>query len=237
MHKAILNTLGCCLILAVLAVSYYLCYALQGIGTAAASVPNAAISIQQDVSAFTDALDRPCGSGHPCGTLAKINQTFNSLDSLIVHADLVARHEQQQLGQFDGYARNIVGDVHTLAAKGGRTLDSATQTANSATATLQTTQGTIAAAQPLLASLTRTSDASTATIQTFNGRLSDQRIDALLTSFRDMADNGNGIVADGRKVADYAKDQITRKKTFLERVEGYSGDVFDIAAYLARHYR
>lgn len=67
-------------------------------------------------------------------------------------------------------------------------------------------------------------------------KLSDKRTDDTLTYFRDIAKSGSGIVADGKTASDYAVKQFTTPKTFLQRVRGYSGDAFDIGAFLARHY-
>jgi hypothetical protein len=210
-------------------VSYYLCFALQQIGSAAASVPNAAISIQQDVSAVTDTLDRPCGSGHPCGTLAEVSKGMVKIGDAIVTTQLAERkatpHVIAAMDKFGDAADHLSG-----------TADALVTTANDATATLDEGKRTIAALQPLETNLAATAAASTATIQTFNGRLSDSRIDALLTSFRDMADNGDGIVADGRKVADKATADYVTPKPLWKRLTGYAGDTFDVAAFLARHY-
>lgn len=229
MHKTILNMLGCSMVIAVLAVAYFTCFALQQIGTAASSIPNAAISIQQDVSAVTDTLDRPCGSGHPCGTLAEVSKTIVHASDAIVTTQLAERkatpHVIAAMDEFGAAGRNL-----------SKTAQNISGTATALTETLDEGKRTIAAAQPLLASLDATARVSTATIETFNGRLSDPRIDALLTSFRDMADNGNGIVADGRKVADKATSDYLTPKPLWKKLTGYAGDTFDIAAFLARHY-
>ena|ERR1700677_803993 len=191
-----------------------------------------------------DALNRPCNTGKPCGTLANINKTLNGIDSTVVHVDLVARHEQQQLGTIDGYAADLDRNLQSVAASLSGAANAGRDTAQAATGTLKQAQvdlgtlnGTIAGLQPLEASLTGTANASTATINTFNGRLSDPHIDSLMDSFDSMSKSGVGIVSDGKTLSDYVTKQVTTPKTFMQKVEGYSGDVFDISAYLARHYR
>jgi len=229
MHKAILNTLGIVLILATLGVAYYLCYALGQIGEAAASIPNAVISIQQDASAVTDTLDRPCGSGKPCGTFAEVSKGIVKIGDAVVTTQLAERkatpHVIAAMDEFNSAAKHLSG-----------TADALTGTAQGLTDTLAEGKRTIAAAQPLLASLDATAQASTQTIQTFNGRLSDPRVDALLTDFRGMADSGNGIMADGRKVADYGTAKLTTPPTWKQRIFGKLGDTYDILAWAARHY-
>lgn len=142
-------------------------------------------------------VDQPCSKGKPCGTLAKIDQSLNEVDTAVVHLDLVARHEQQQLVTYDRYTAELMTKVTGLADSLQRTSDALTGTATAATQTLNEGKATIARAQPLLDNLAATADASTATIKTFNGRLSDPRVDALLTDFRSMADSGTVMAAQG----------------------------------------
>ena len=49
--------------------------------------------------------------------------------------------------------------------------------------------------------------------------------------------NGAGILADGRKLADKATSDYLTPKPWYVKLRSYSGDVFDISAFLARHYR
>jgi hypothetical protein len=52
-----------------------------------------------------------------------------------------------------------------------------------------------------------------------------------------MMESGAGIMADGKIDADYLTKQLTTPKTFMQKVGAYSGDILDISAYLARHYK
>jgi hypothetical protein len=144
-----------------------------------------------------DAVNRPCENGKPCGLIAKTDQTLNELDSAIVHADLVARHEQQQLVTYDRYTAELMAKISGVADSLQKAADATTQTAQAASVALGTANDTIKGLQPLETNLAATAEASTATIKTFNGRLSDPRVDKLLTDFNSIADSGAVIAAQG----------------------------------------
>lgn len=149
----------------------------------------------------------PCGStSKPCGTLAEIDQSIHEADTALVHLDLVARHEQQQLGTYDGYAAQLVSHLNGTLDSTQRAADSISGTAQNASVALGTVNDTVRGLQPLERSLTATADASTATINTFNGRLSDPKIDALLNDFRDMSDTSRHMLI--------TADAVETKATF-----------------------
>jgi hypothetical protein len=184
-----------------------------------------------------ETINRPCGGGHPCGTLANLDKMQVKIGDLLVTSQLqerdIAKAAQANMAAVNGLADHLNKTADALA----ETSQAATGTLNQAQVDFGTLNTTIAGLQPLEASLTGTAAASTATINTFNGRLSDPHIDSLMASFDSMSKSSVGIVADGKTLSDYVTKQVTTPRTFMQKVEGYSGDGFDIAAYLARHYR
>jgi len=86
------------------------------------------------------------------GTITMLNKDLGATKSLIVHADLVARHEQQQLGVLDAQERQIAADVHQTMTNLSGAASALAGTAHSASATIQTAQTTIQGLQPVLVS-------------------------------------------------------------------------------------
>jgi hypothetical protein len=191
---------------------------LAGAGTAAKHAGD-------QVSAAVAAIDGPHG------TITMANEDVGALKSLIVHADLVARHEQQQLGTFDGYGRRLFGDFDGLARQGDATLAAAAKTAGAAGRALDAVDTTAGAAQKLLAAGTQTvGHADTAVVSL------TPEVERLLAATGDTVTNANGVMADGRKVADKAAAEYLTPKPWWKKITAYAGDGFDITAFLARHY-
>jgi hypothetical protein len=178
-------------------------------------------------------LNAPCVGFHgsvSCGPLAQLSQTEKDIGIVAAQSALQVKQTGALVTAAAQSVQRASADIHSLTV-------SASGTMNEATTTLGTANESLRELQPLETNLAATAAASTVTINGLNGRIGDPRVDALLTDFRKMADSGADIAADGKTVADYGTKQITGKKSFLQRVEGYSGDLFDITAYLARHYR
>ena len=75
----------------------------------------------------------------------------------------------------------------------------------------------------------RTTDAATA-------RINDDRITRLVDHLESIAGSGAGIMVDGKTVADYAKDRMTKPQTLRQKIMGRAADLFDIGAFAARHF-
>jgi hypothetical protein len=132
------------------------------------------------------------------GTIAMADEDIGAMKSLIVHADLVARHEQQQLSTYDAYGAQLFADLHSTARKLSGTADSLsgtaqalTGTANAATATLQTTGTTIAAFQPILSH----TDSAVAGL---NARINDPHVTSLITHLEGMSTSGDKMLVDAQ---------------------------------------
>ena len=169
------------------------------------------------------------------GTIAMADEDIGAMKSLIVHADLVARHEQQQLSTYDAYGVQLFSDFHTLAGKSGTAIDAVAGTANAATGTLGAATGTLAegqrtikAVQPLLSQLTANGASLQATTDTLNDVLKRQAIGKLL-------DNAAGISGDFRTIADKATADFIRPVPWWQQPIKKSGQLIDIGAAIARH--
>src|SRR5271166_4668360 len=74
----------------------------------------------------------------PHGTLTMADEDIGALKSMLVHFDLVARHEQQQLVTYDGYAAQLVSHLNGTLDAAQRAAGSVSGTAQAATAALGT---------------------------------------------------------------------------------------------------
>jgi len=72
----------------------------------------------------------------PHGTLTMLDEDVGALKSLIVHADLVARHEQQQIGKLDQQEETLFADLHGMAASGTELTQALTVDARTANDTI-----------------------------------------------------------------------------------------------------
>lgn len=142
----------------------------------------------------------------PHGTITMADEDVGAAKSLIVHADLVARHEQQQLSVLDqrgtdlyhnlnGALTDLRGTIH--AATGSVT--AATETANAATRALGEGQRSIAAAQPVLGEVE-------AAVKAFRDMTPD--IDRAVKGSADTAEQTAATMGDVHKVADHFEKEI-----------------------------
>ncbi len=143
----------------------------------------------------------------PHGTIAMMDEDAGAAKSLIVHGDLVARHEQQQLQTWD-----TRGDVLFTNLNGGVTdlrtsLNAVTGTANAATGTLNEGQRTLAAFQPLLGH-------SDATVADMDALLKDQAIHRTFAHVESITASGDKIAADAAFEADKFTHPEKKKLTF-----------------------
>jgi|GEM_PF-3395717 len=162
-------------------------------------------------------VNRPCkGPAGPdaCGTLAQINKVAIDTGNAVITTQMQVRA------------------VTPLMAAAAISLQTASahinSTADAATGLLNTATGSIAAAQPLLQSSTRTVDS-------LNARITDPHIDALMLHLDGVTASADGILGDGRKVADKATNDYMTPKPWYLKLRQYAGDTYDFGALFARH--
>lgn len=170
----------------------------------------------------------------PTGPITETDKLLLALKSTTVHADMVIAHEDHNLAAYD---RNL----HSLVVRGadisGRIADlvgAATDTAHSASATLQTANRTIEDFQPLLASLNATAQASTRTIDSVDARIRDPRLDAIMQHIEGVSASADGIVGDGRKVADKVTTDYLKPVPWWKWPLQRGGELMDIGSAVAR---
>lgn len=157
--------------------------------------------------ATNDNLNRPCGGGKPCGTLATLNKTVTKAGDSLVTTQLAER----------ATVPHVIAAMDTLNDSAGRLGGSA----DAATATIRDLQ-------PLAASLRRSVDDFDALVTAQDWLTALHHIDG-------MAASGDGILADGRKVADKATADFLRPVPWWKQPIKKGGELIDIGAALARH--
>jgi len=176
------------------------------------------------------------------GTIAMADEDVGAVKSLIVHADLAARHEQQQMTTWDTRGAilfaNLNGGVSDLRGTVRKSTDAVSEvqeTARAATGLLNT-------ANTALDQLNDDKDGLSPVMRTYLNTGND--LDALLKrkAVSDILDHAagitlsaDGILADGKRVADKASADYLTPKPWYIKARNYAGDTYDLAALFARH--
>jgi hypothetical protein len=160
----------------------------------------------------------------PHGTIAMTDEDVGAAKSLIIHADLVARHEQQSLGAMDAGASEITQNLNATVLDLRKTILTANGTAAAAGDTLR-------AAQPALGALAATENAATRSLNDLDARIDDPRVGDLLESLRSGVTSANAITADARRVADDATAKYFKPTPWYRKVLPYATTGAKIAAY------
>jgi hypothetical protein len=200
LHTAIGVTIAALLGLSVwgcIGLTNHIIVAVDKFGAASTSFADAGAGIAQTTAKLNG----------PHGTIAMMDEDAGAAKSLIVHADLAARHEQQQLTTWDARGdvlfTNINGGVTDLRT----TITAATGTANEATVTLNEAERTLAAFQPVL-------DHSDATIADVDALFKDQAIHRTFDHVESITASGDKIAADAAFEADKFTHPPKKKLTF-----------------------
>lgn len=169
-----------------------------------------------DLAPTLDALNRPCPAnektGKPCGTLADLNRTLATVRGAVGTVEVAGRHYDRQLTVLDAQETSLYQDIHFAALQ-----------AQGAIADVRTTVQTVNTAAARAPALMDASAASLTALQNATGalqaRISDKRVDDLLTSLdatgkntAAMTQSSAGILADGKKVADHYEQRLDNPK-------------------------
>ncbi len=130
---------------------------------AIAANANAAL---RGAAATMDAINRPCGDGQRCGTLADVAKTLGTLRGTAGEMEIAAHHEDARIGVLDAQEATIYADTHRSLAQLGDDLTTA--------------DTTIAGLQPVLAGLNAEASELRITTASANTLLSDPQIPAIL---------------------------------------------------------
>jgi hypothetical protein len=206
MNKYILNGIGLVSLVSILAIAYYGCFALQEWGEVGTAVSTTITDTHAGINGTLTTLNRPCGAGKPCGTLADVAKTLNTIRGTFGQIEVAANHENKQLGTLDAQERQLFADLHGTAAQAQGTLAALSGTARALTDTATESQRTVAAAQPLLASLNATAQSSTDAINSLNARITDPHVASLMGHLDATAAHVDGTTADVQRAVHRVTD-------------------------------
>lgn len=162
---------------------------------------NAALdSVTNAGNAATAAATRING---PNGTIAMMDEDIGAAKSLIIHGDLVARHEQHQLTTWDARGAEVFNNVNGAVTDLRGTITAATGAVNATTATVQEGQRTIQAVQPVLGE-------ARSTIADLHAAVPDVVRTAKGTA--DTVQHTAAVGADAEKVANHFEQAIDNPK-------------------------
>jgi hypothetical protein len=171
--------------------------------------------------AALDTVNRPCGGGHPCGTLANIDK------AIVKIGDLLTSSQRQEIAVTNAAAANMAS-VNGMALHINKLADAGAETVQALTVDAKTANAAIASIQPL-------AEASTRTIDSLDARIRDPRIDALMDHIRGVSESSDAIAGDLRQVADKeTKDFLRPTKWYLVPLKR-GGQVIDIVSAIARN--
>jgi hypothetical protein len=157
------------------------------------------------INTTLDTVNRPCGSGHPCGTLANADKAMVKVGDILVTS-------QRQEKDVAVAAESNMAAVNQLAGHLDKTADALTETAQGASVALGTANSSIAALLPLESAYTATGQDLDAVI-----RENSPSLHASLVNVAGMTDNGNGVLVDLRKMSDKAEHDLDAAKPWWER--------------------
>jgi hypothetical protein len=150
-------------------------------------------SVIESANGTLQIINRPCGNGRPCGTLAEISKATVKVGDILVTSQRqeqdTARAAQRTMASVDGVAAHI----NTLADSLAGTASAATGTLSAATDTLVEGKRTIAAAQPALAAYTQSGNDLDALI-----RDNATPLHTTLVHVSGMSDSGDKMLADAQ---------------------------------------
>jgi hypothetical protein len=157
------------------------------------------------------------------GTIAMADEDIGAVKSLVIHADLVARHEQQQLVTWDDRGtvlfNNLNGTVTDLRA----TLNATAGTSRQATTDLAIANDAIANLRDVLAE-------SGSTVKDLHAILPDVAATAKTTAatmihVESIAARGENIAGSVDKMAAHTEKQVDAPVTWKTRIAGIGMDL------------
>lgn len=139
----------------------------------------------QSLNSTLEAVNRPCGTGKPCGTLATINKAVTKAGDAVVTTQREERatipHVLATVDEF----KSAAGQLSALASTG-------VQTAQAATETLGTAQTAIKGVQPLLGH-------ADATVEDLDNLLRSPDLTFTMDHVEGMTASGDKMLADAQQ--------------------------------------
>jgi len=178
------------------------CLAVAWLGLQAGAAVEQASKDEQriafDLDTTVDTLNRPCPTpGHidPCGTLADVAKTLNTVRGTFGQIEVAANHEDANLSTLDSQEQHIFADLHKTLAASNETLTALAQTARGASVTLNAADSTIARFEDV-------ESGATASLNQFNRLIGDPAIPATIANAEAITANASRITKDAADEAD-----------------------------------
>lgn len=147
-------------------------------------------------------INRPCGNGAACGTLADVAKTLNTLRGTAGQIEIAARHENTQLATLDRDEAQLFADLHVTAAGAQQLTASLADTSRAATAALRSADSEIQAMQGATQTLNASLAAVPPVLAHADALVSDPDLKRILAAAADTTRQVDGTATDVREVAD-----------------------------------
>jgi hypothetical protein len=139
-------------------------------------------TVLSNMNAILLSINRPCGTGQPCGTLADVAKTLGTIRGTAGQLEIAAHHEDARLDALDAQETALYGDTHKLLARGSTALETA--------------NATIAGLQPVEAQLNLEAKQLNVATANLNVLLTNPDIPAAIGSTNSALGHINATVAD-----------------------------------------
>lgn len=169
------------------------------------------------LNAALDTINRPCGAGHPCGSLANADKAMVKVGDILVTSQLQEKDVAKA-------AESNMAAMNDLTGHLNKTADALTGTALGASVALGTANESIAAAKPLLTNLAATSASFTGLSDSLNARISDPAIDKIIGHLDTTSGHLDAVSGDLQKIADKTTGDILKPKPWWMKVGPYAND-------------
>lgn len=153
-------------------------------------------------------INRPCGDGAACGTLADVAKTLNTMRGTAGQIEIAARHENAQLATLDRDEAQLFADIHATAASAQQFTASLADTSRAATAALGSADGEIQAMQGATQTLNASLAAAQPVLVHADALVANPDLKRLVAAAADTTVQVDGTAADVRAVADSVSNKF-----------------------------
>ncbi len=140
--------------------------------------------VLRSAAATMDAINRPCGNGQPCGTLADVAKTLHTIRGAAGQIEVAANHEDKRIGVLDAQEATIYHNTNTSLEQ--------------LRVDLATANTTIAGLQPVFVGLSKDAAAVQVTTESAHALLANKDLQATLTNTSHASAALAGIADDTR---------------------------------------
>ena len=137
-----------------------------GAASQLATMATKAETAEQSLTDTLTAINRPCGAGRACGTLADLGKTLGTIRLTAGQLEIAANHEDKRIAVLDTQETELAEDAHRIALKTGTAVDSLN-------GTILAAGETVRGLQPVETELSETIAASRLTVAGINETLPD----------------------------------------------------------------